>query len=129
MKIVIIGATGTIGRSVVALLSQRHEVVTVSRSTGDYRADIGNKVSLEELFSKIGTFDAVVCAAGSAAFKPLASLSDDDFATSLNSKLMGQVNVVRVGSRTRRIDHHNERRARRRANGRWRSSQPCQRGT
>lgn len=51
------------------------------------------------MFAKIGSSDAIVCAAGSAGFKPLASLSDDDFAMSLKSKLMGQVNVVRIGSR------------------------------
>jgi NAD(P)-dependent dehydrogenase (short-subunit alcohol dehydrogenase family) len=99
MKIVVIGASGTIGRSVVGVLSQGNEVIKVSRSSGDRRADIENKASLEELFARIGLSDAIVCAAGSAAFKSLASLSDDDFAMSLKSKMMGQVNIVRVGSR------------------------------
>ena len=99
MKIIVIGASGTIGRSVVGVLSRGNEVIKVSRSSGDRRADIEDKASLEELFAKIGRSDAIVCAAGSAAFKPLASLSNDDFAMSLKSKMMGQVNVVRVGSR------------------------------
>ena len=99
MKIIVIGASGTIGRSVVSVLSRGNEVIKVARSSGDHRADIEDKESLEALFAKIGVSDGIVCAAGSAAFKPLASLSDDDFAMSLKSKMMGQVNVVRVGSR------------------------------
>jgi NAD(P)-dependent dehydrogenase (short-subunit alcohol dehydrogenase family) len=98
MKIVIIGATGTIGRAVVAALRGNHEIVAVSRSTGEHRADITNKVSLEKLFAAIGKVDAIVSAAGSAVFKPLAALSDADFEKCLHDKLMGQVNVVRVGS-------------------------------
>ena len=39
----------------------------------------------------------MVCAAGSAAWRPLAELTDVDFAVSLGNKLMGQVNVVRAG--------------------------------
>jgi NAD(P)-dependent dehydrogenase (short-subunit alcohol dehydrogenase family) len=45
----------------------------------------------------VGRVDAIVTAAGEAAFKPLAELTDADFALSVNSKLMGQVNVVRLG--------------------------------
>lgn len=49
------------------------------------------------MFQATGPVDAVVCAAGEARFAPLSKLSDDDFKFSLTSKLMGQVNVVRVG--------------------------------
>jgi len=45
----------------------------------------------------VGRVDAVVSAAGDARFKPLAQLTDDDFAFSLDNKLMGQVNLVRYG--------------------------------
>jgi nucleoside-diphosphate-sugar epimerase len=47
MKIVVIGATGTIGKAVVRLLKQKHQIIAVSRSSGDYRADVTNKASLE----------------------------------------------------------------------------------
>ena len=43
--------------------------------------------------------DAIVCAAGDAVFKPLDDLTDDDYAFGLTSKLMGQVNLVRIGHR------------------------------
>lgn len=98
MKIVVIGATGTIGGAVVKLLSQRHQVIAVSRSSGDYRADITDKASIETALRAIGKVDAIVSAAGSAVFKPLTALTDSDFDKSLQDKLMGQVNVVRAGA-------------------------------
>ena len=104
MKIVIIGATGTIGKAVAAALRGKHEVIAVSRSAADYRADITDKSSLEKAFAAIGKVDAIVSAAGGAVFKPLAALTDADFEKCLHDKLMGQVNVVRVGSQYVRPD-------------------------
>ena len=98
MKIVVIGATGTIGSAVAKLLGNKHEIIAVSRSSGDHRADITDKASLEKVFAAIGKVDAIVSAAGSAAFKPLMALTDADFEKSLHDKLMGQVNVVRLGA-------------------------------
>jgi nucleoside-diphosphate-sugar epimerase len=95
MKILVIGATGTIGSAVVAALAARkHDVVAASRS-GEVRVDIDDAASVRAL-------DAVVCCAGNAAFKPLAALGDEDFALSLRSKLMGQVNVTRAALGTLR---------------------------
>jgi NAD(P)-dependent dehydrogenase (short-subunit alcohol dehydrogenase family) len=98
MKIVVIGASGTIGSAVAKLLRQRHQVIAVSRSSGDYLADITEKASIEATLGAIGKIDAIVSAAGSAVFKPLATLTDSDFEQSLHDKLMGQVNVVRAGA-------------------------------
>src|SRR4051794_24785863 len=64
MKIIVIGATGTIGKAVVEALRPRHEVVTLSRSQGDHRADITDKASVERAFAAIGEVDAIVCCAG-----------------------------------------------------------------
>jgi NAD(P)-dependent dehydrogenase (short-subunit alcohol dehydrogenase family) len=97
MKIVIVGATGTIGKAVAAALRSKHEIIAVSRSAAEYRADITDKASLEKAFAAIGKVDAIVSVAGGAVFKPLAALSDADFEKCLHDKLMGQVNVVRVG--------------------------------
>jgi NAD(P)-dependent dehydrogenase (short-subunit alcohol dehydrogenase family) len=98
MKIVVIGATGTIGSAVVGLLRQKHQVIAVSRSSGDYRVDITDKASIETIFRSIGKVDAIVSTAGDAVFKPLMALTDADFEKSLHDKLMGQVNVVRAGA-------------------------------
>ena len=93
MKVVVIGSTGTIGAAVARALAARHEVVGVSRR-GDPRVDLADAASIAALFQSISAVDAVVCCAGNAAFKPLAQLTEHDFAASLNSKLMGQVRVV-----------------------------------
>jgi NAD(P)-dependent dehydrogenase (short-subunit alcohol dehydrogenase family) len=98
MKIVVIGATGTIGKAVADALAGRHEVVRVSRK-GAVTADIEDDASLARLFETVKDVDAVVCCAGSAAFKPLAQLTDTDFQASLRSKLMGQVNLARTAMR------------------------------
>jgi NAD(P)-dependent dehydrogenase (short-subunit alcohol dehydrogenase family) len=98
MRIVIVGATGTIGKAVVSALEGKHELIAVSRSAPQYAADITHKASLEKVFAAIGKVDAIVSAAGGAVFKPFAALTDADFETCLRDKLMGQVNIVRVGS-------------------------------
>lgn len=97
MRILVIGATGTIGKAVVAALAGRHEVVSASRHKAHEQVDIAEPGSLRALFDRVGRVDAIVSAAGNAAWKPLGELSDDDFAFSLANKLMGQVNVVRYG--------------------------------
>ena len=95
MKIIVIGATGTIGKAVSAALGTKHEVVGASRR-GEVKADIEDVVSLRKLFESVKKVDAVVCCAGDAAFKPLSQLTDADFQLGIKSKLMGQVNLVRV---------------------------------
>jgi NAD(P)-dependent dehydrogenase (short-subunit alcohol dehydrogenase family) len=97
MRILLIGATGTIGRAVAAVLHGRHELVLASRQKSNEKVDIGNPDSIRALYQRVGRVDAVISAAGLAAFKPLASLGDADFELSLHNKLMGQVNLVRFG--------------------------------
>ena len=94
MRIIVIGATGTIGRAVADALSATHTVIAASRH-GDARVDIADPASIRALFAATGRVDAVVSAAGAARFRPIAELTDEDFAFSLANKLMGQVNVVR----------------------------------
>jgi nucleoside-diphosphate-sugar epimerase len=87
VKVVIIGATGTIGQAVTQALLARHEIVSVGGSTGDHQVDIASKLSIRRLFEAIVPFDAVVCAAGQAKFGRLESLSDDGFQFSISNKL------------------------------------------
>jgi NAD(P)-dependent dehydrogenase (short-subunit alcohol dehydrogenase family) len=96
MKVVVIGAAGAIGKAVVAELGQRHEVVTVGATSGQYQVDIADVAQVRGLFAKVGRVDAVVVAAGSVHFAPLASFTPEQFYLGLNSKLMGQVNVALV---------------------------------
>jgi len=97
MRIILIGATGTIGGEVSKALAVDHQVVTASRSGGVLRVDISDPESVAAMFRDAGTFDAVVCAAGSARFGPLDDLDYEDFLFSFRNKLMGQVNLVRIG--------------------------------
>jgi len=97
MKIIVIGATGTIGRAVVKSLAPDNEVVKVASRHGDFRVDIASIASIRKLFQDVGSFDAVVCAAGVAKFGSLDDLSDEDYTLGLTNKLMGQVNLVRLG--------------------------------
>jgi NAD(P)-dependent dehydrogenase (short-subunit alcohol dehydrogenase family) len=97
MRILIIGATGTIGRAVVAALKDRHDVIQASHREAHEKVDIADADSIRSLYKRVGRIDAVVSAAGQAAWKPLADLGDDDFAFSLGNKLMGQANLVRYG--------------------------------
>ena len=97
MRILLVGATGTIGRAVAALLRPRHDVVEASRHKAQYHVDIADPDSIRSLYEDVGRVDAVVSAAGQAAWKPLANLDGADFDLSLRNKLMGQVNLVRIG--------------------------------
>ncbi len=96
MRILVIGATGTIGRAVVAALSD-NEIVPASRKSTDLTVDLAEPASIRDMYRSAGKLDAVVCAAGQAKFAPLSQLSDADFRYCLDNKLMGQVNLVRFG--------------------------------
>jgi NAD(P)-dependent dehydrogenase (short-subunit alcohol dehydrogenase family) len=98
MKILIIGATGKIGAALAQALEARHEVIPASHSRSTLTVDLADPESIRRLYAKVGRVDAVVCAAGQAAFRPLLALTDADFALGLTNKLMGQVNLVRFGA-------------------------------
>ena len=100
MKIIVVGATGTIGTKVVeALKASRHEVVAAARSSG-VKVNLDVQASIHAMFDQIRGIDAVVCCAGQAVFKPFTQLTHADYELGLRSKLMGQVSLVRVA-----IDH------------------------
>ncbi len=97
MRVIVVGGTGTIGSAVVAALSGRHEVVVVGRNRGSVQVDLASPDSIRAMFQSMGAFDAVVSAAGQAKFASLDELTDADYQFSFTNKLMGQVNLVRIG--------------------------------
>lgn len=99
MKIIVIGASGTIGRAVVEELSSRHEIIQVGKNSGQYQADITKLQSVEALFDKTGAVDAVAVAAGNVHFGALGEMTPAQFAVGLQDKLMGQVNVALAAQR------------------------------
>jgi len=103
MKIVVVGATGMIGKAIVEALAGRHEVVKVGKRGGDRQVDITDNESIRRLFEQIGRFDALVSAAGKVHFGELAAMTEKEMAVGLGDKLMGQVNLVLIGQ-----DHVND---------------------
>jgi len=99
MKILIIGGNGTIGKVVRDHLAKSHELIIAARSNGDITVDIADSKSIENMFQSIGTVDAIVCIAGEAKWAAFNDLSEDDYHIGLRSKLMGQVNLVRIGQK------------------------------
>ena len=97
MKIIIVGATGTIGKQVASSLEKDHEIIRVGSKSGDIQADITSPGSIENLFKQTGSFDALVCTAGDAYFGPWKTMTDQEFRKGIDSKLMGQVNLVLIG--------------------------------
>jgi NAD(P)-dependent dehydrogenase (short-subunit alcohol dehydrogenase family) len=67
------------------------------RHSGDVSVDIANSKSIEAMFQSVGKVDAVVCIAGEAKWAAFDSMTEEDFYIGLKSKLMGQVNLVRIG--------------------------------
>lgn len=97
MKILLVGGTGTIGKSVADVFSAEREVVIASRSSKDFPIDIADSDSIRDLLKSVRKVDAIICAAGEARWDNFEDLSEQDFYIGIRSKLMGQVNLVRLG--------------------------------
>lgn len=99
MKIIVVGATGTIGKYVAEELSKRHEIIKVGSASGDIQMDMTSIESIKVMYEKAGDFDALVIAAGAASMKPLNDLTEEDFYIGIKSKMMGQINLVMEGKK------------------------------
>ena len=97
MKILLIGASGTIGSAIEKELAPRHEIVRIGRTGADEHVDISDSDSIRKLFERTGPFDALICAAGNVTFAPLGEMTADSFTLGLRDKLMGQVNLLLIG--------------------------------
>jgi NAD(P)-dependent dehydrogenase (short-subunit alcohol dehydrogenase family) len=99
MKVLVIGATGTIGRAVVEELAARHDVLEAAQNSGKYRVDIADAGSIQKLFEQIGKVDAIVATTGKVHFAPLAEFTVEQFKVGLHHKLLGQVQLALIGQR------------------------------
>lgn len=93
MKIILVGATGTMGKHLIAALEKEHEVIKIS--TKD--ADITSVGSIEAMYKQIGPFDALISTAGPTFVGPWDKLTDTTFRKGIEGKLMGQINLVLIG--------------------------------
>ncbi len=96
MKILLVGASGTLGTAVTAALQGRHDVVQASRS-GRHPVDLTDPASIARLLGAVGPLDAVACAAGVTPFAPITLLSLDQYRAGIDDKLLGQIELVRQG--------------------------------
>ncbi|MDF2940507.1 MAG: hypothetical protein K0R66_1149 [Gammaproteobacteria bacterium] len=97
MKIIVVGATGTIGKAVTKELEARHDVIKVSQTDGDYQFDMSDEEQVDKFYNQIGNFDALVITAGKVHFGLLEQITTEQWYIGLKSKLMGQVNLVTHG--------------------------------
>ena len=99
MKILIIGGAGTIGSKLSSYFGKNHEVITAGRTGGVIQMDIANTESIKNGLEEVGMVDAIICAAGEARWAPFDDLEEEDYYIGIRSKLMGQVNLVRLGKK------------------------------
>ncbi|MFP9112950.1 short chain dehydrogenase [Flavobacterium sp. RHBU_3] len=97
MKILIVGASGTMGQYLVEQLKTEHEIVTAGSRSGDVIVDITSVASIENMYNQVGSFDALVCTAGPTYVGPWETLNDEKFRIGVEGKMMGQVNLVLIG--------------------------------
>lgn len=97
MKILIVGGNGTIGNKVSSYFKEKHEVIIGGRSKGDVIIDIADSNSITNALNQVGKLDAIVCIAGEAKWAHFNDLTEEDYYIGIRSKLMGQVNLVRLG--------------------------------
>ena len=97
MKIIIVGATGTVGKTAVNALSGRHEVIRVGKTSGDVQMDIEDIDSIRAMYEQVGKVDAVVSAVGHVHFGPVHEMTSDQFMEGINGKVLPQVNLVLAG--------------------------------
>jgi NAD(P)-dependent dehydrogenase (short-subunit alcohol dehydrogenase family) len=100
MKIIIVGASGRIGKEVDKALASNHEIIRVGTSSGDVQCDYTDGRSVENMFANIGAFDALISVAGrDSVFKTFEELIDDDYRYGFERKFIGQIRFVELGNK------------------------------
>ena len=103
MRILIVGAEGTVGQAAIGGLRAGHEIIKAGRKSGDVNVDMMDAASVRDMYAKVGKVDAVACTAGHSYFGPVTTMTPEQFLGGLQDKLMGMVNLVLLG-----FDHVND---------------------
>ena len=103
MKIIIVGASGTMGTYLAEALEKEHEVIRADRKGKDVTVDITAPETIEKMYQQTGVFDALICTAGPTWVGPWKNLNNDTFRSGMEGKMMGQINLVLIGSVSRLI--------------------------
>jgi NAD(P)-dependent dehydrogenase (short-subunit alcohol dehydrogenase family) len=99
MRVLLVGATGAIGMAVnKALAGRSHDVIAAHRSSPDYPIDLTRPETIQAVVDRMGTLDAIACTAGTTPFGSWEDMNRDAWLAGINSKLLGQVELVRRGT-------------------------------
>jgi len=97
-RIIIVGASGTMGQFLADLLEkENHEIIRVNRTSAEIQVDTTSTQSIQEMYEKVGAFDALISTAGGTFVGPWKNLNDQTFRTGVEGKMMGQINLVLIG--------------------------------
>ncbi|MEO3876593.1 short chain dehydrogenase [Nonomuraea sp. B12E4] len=98
MRILLVGATGTLGGSVLEVLRERgYDVVTASRKGSDVVVDITEPGSIQAMYERVGTVSALASCAGGVPWLPFGELRHQDVLDGIAGKVVSQVELVRQG--------------------------------
>jgi NAD(P)-dependent dehydrogenase (short-subunit alcohol dehydrogenase family) len=97
MKIIIVGASGTMGKHLTSEFKKEHEVITAASKGCNVQVDITSTESIENMFKQVGAFDALISTAGPTFVGPWKKLTDKEFRQGVEGKMMGQINLVLIG--------------------------------
>ena len=97
MRIIIVGASGTMGKHLSSAFEKEHEIVKVGSNSGDFRVDISSPEEIENFFKQVGPFDALISTAGPTFVGPWNKMTDKEFRKGVEGKMMGQINLVLLG--------------------------------
>ncbi len=97
MRILVVGGEGTVGKAAISGFSKGHEIIRAGRKSGDIHVDVNDETSVNAMFAKLKTVDAVVACTGHSYFGPVATMTPTQFLDGVKDKVMGQVNLVLLG--------------------------------
>ncbi len=97
MKVIVVGASGAVGRAAVHALGDRHEVIAVGRSSGDILADVNDPGSIRAMYAQAGRIGGVISAVGHGHFGPVQGMSEEQFMKGIYHKVLPQINLVIEG--------------------------------
>lgn len=96
-NVLLVGASGVLGRAVASELGRDRRVIGAGRQSGEVRVDLRSDESVEAMFAQVGVVDAIVCTAGNVHFGELYGMTPAQFDIGLQDKLLGQVRLALLG--------------------------------
>jgi NAD(P)-dependent dehydrogenase (short-subunit alcohol dehydrogenase family) len=98
MNVIIVGASGRIGKEVDKALSDSHEIIRVGVRSGDVQCNYTDTESVRSMFKTIGEFESLISVAGGdSTFKPFKDLTEEDYRYGFERKVLGQVRLLKFG--------------------------------